>query len=235
MPANFKKLAMVAFFTGSTLGLQGCMLSSFGDFFKPTKTEQVEPEIVIGSASAKERQLLANQAKTTNSRYVVHDPWSYSNINVTGTYNWLPVEAKQPTQLRLAGKAPKTPVASEAVSHKEEVTVYFATNSSELTRGASEALKVVPKGVYAVIGHADSRGSKEYNQWLSNRRAQAVAQELKSLGHVVALVRANGEKEASNNPEQYASDRRVHVIKLTGAAQKSLEVKLANDGEKAKP
>ena len=60
--------------------------------------------------------------------------------------------------------------------------VTFATNSSdieprfyEVLNDVSDVLNQYPATYVDVIGHADSRGAADYNQRLSERRAQSVA------------------------------------------------------------
>lgn len=70
-----------------------------------------------------------------------------------------------------------------------------------------------------VVGHTDSKGSKEYNQRLSEKRAKSVARYLESSTVMKARVKADGMGEddpiASNDTrEGRAMNRRVE-IKLT--------------------
>jgi outer membrane protein OmpA-like peptidoglycan-associated protein len=75
-----------------------------------------------------------------------------------------------------------TPVASDFV-------VYFGFNRSDLTERAVARLEDVVAAVQAtdpsaisVVGHADTVGSVQYNQTLSEERARRVAQQLASRG-----------------------------------------------------
>jgi peptidoglycan-associated lipoprotein len=72
---------------------------------------------------------------------------------------------------------------------KELGTVYFALDSSQLNDAArpvlqknSEWLKRWPSTKIVVEGHADSRGTAEYNLALGERRAVAVREYLVNLG-----------------------------------------------------
>jgi outer membrane protein OmpA-like peptidoglycan-associated protein len=67
--------------------------------------------------------------------------------------------------------------------------VYFVYNSSYLNSKAKSTLEQLagfmeqnPNLVLKVTGHADSRGSDKYNQWLSERRAR----------HIVAFIQDQG-------------------------------------------
>jgi OOP family OmpA-OmpF porin len=67
-----------------------------------------------------------------------------------------------------------------------------------------------------IIGHTDSTGPADYNQGLSERRAQAVADYIISEGIDAAIIDVSGEGE--NNPiasndtaEGRAQNRRVDI------------------------
>lgn len=67
--------------------------------------------------------------------------------------------------------------------------VFFALNKSKLTAADVAVLKdqaawfkMYPQTSAMVEGHADPRGSREYNLALGNRRADAVKKELSKLG-----------------------------------------------------
>ena len=68
-------------------------------------------------------------------------------------------------------------------------TVYFAFDSSYLTDTAKSTLDKVaelmtanPEYFFVVEAHADARGTREYNQWLSERRAERTVEYLSGLG-----------------------------------------------------
>src|SRR5262245_10216503 len=67
--------------------------------------------------------------------------------------------------------------------------VFFETDSSELTQQAvgtlerqAQWLRTYPQYVFLIEGHADERGTREYNIALGARRAQAVRDYLASRG-----------------------------------------------------
>ncbi|WP_227369271.1 OmpA family protein [Halomonas sp. M20] len=102
-------------------------------------------------------------------------------------------------------------------------SVTFGFDSSELTSSARQALndasavmREYPETRITVAGHTDSSGAEDYNQRLSQRRAQAVGSYLTQGG--VANQRLNivgyGENQpiASNANEQgRAQNRRVEI------------------------
>lgn len=102
--------------------------------------------------------------------------------------------------------------------------ILFATDSATVSGGSYANLRTLasslvryPDTLVEVVGHTDSTGTAEYNQGLSERRAQAVAAVLRSEGvaanRVVAYGRGETQPVATNlTPEGRAANRRVEVI-----------------------
>ena len=124
---------------------------------------------------------------------------------------------------------------SGVVIHQVVISnVQFAFDSAELTPdfraaldAASDALKphrpLLRQGVAQlnVIGHTDSVGSAEYNQGLSERRAQAVADHLieqdpSRAAFVKAIGRGETEPLASNDTEEGRAQNRRVVLQVIG-------------------
>ncbi len=107
--------------------------------------------------------------------------------------------------------------------------VLFRSGSFELLPGARERLAKVsgivlayPSLHVAIEGHTDSVGSDDYNQQLSERRAQAVRDYFVQQGINSSNVEAHGygktEPIATNDtPEGRQQNRRVELI-LSGDA-----------------
>lgn len=118
----------------------------------------------------------------------------------------------------------------------EELTfgadVFFAFDEAVLTPTARETLddlagdieeRADASGAMQVVGHTDSVGEPDYNQTLSEQRAQAVADYLVGelgLGDVDLTVAGRGEAEpvapnetadGEDNPEGRARNRRVEL------------------------
>jgi peptidoglycan-associated lipoprotein len=102
--------------------------------------------------------------------------------------------------------------------------VFFAFDSSALSGMAQDTLRRqadwlnANPGVQAVIeGHADERGTREYNLALGDRRANAVRSFLIGLGVEPERVRtiSYGEERpvaAGSNPEAWAQNRRAQTL-----------------------
>ena len=127
-----------------------------------------------------------------------------------------------------AGTHPGVKVDAAGCEIVELKTVYFATNSAELderTRQkldeSAEILARHPNLAVEIGGHADSRGTDEYNMALSIRRAEAVRDYLaqKGIDADNLTVRGYGETRpiASNETLLGQSDnRRVELKALQG-------------------
>lgn len=102
-------------------------------------------------------------------------------------------------------------------------SITFALNSSDLNAqfynaldGVSMVLKEYEKTVVEVAGHTDSSGTDQYNQALSERRAQSVASYLGSHGvsskRLITVGAGESRPVASNDTEQgRAANRRVEL------------------------
>ncbi len=124
-----------------------------------------------------------------------------------------PLSVPQPLNIGL----PKTIVLDEAALH-------FADNRAEipeegqrlLAQWVDRIVKLSPQPRLRVVGHSDIRGSLAYNQRLSLKRAQAVANVLRSRGLEIAEGEVSGkgyrEPIASNQTEAgRARNRRVEI------------------------
>lgn len=112
----------------------------------------------------------------------------------------------------------------EAVIELEGVHFDFdkATLKPEAIAVLNQAAALLQKHervVVEVAGHTDSKGSEEYNQGLSERRANAVKDYLNSKGVRASRLTARGYGEsrpvASNDTDEgRAENRRVELIVL---------------------
>ncbi|MFW2542673.1 OmpA family protein [Primorskyibacter sp. 2E107] len=107
--------------------------------------------------------------------------------------------------------------------------ILFATDSASLRptlvsdlRDVGQSLLAYPNTTVQVIGHTDSDGDAAYNQNLSQRRAQSVANVLISEGvpgsRIAAIGRGEDQPVASNlTAEGKAQNRRVEIVILPNA------------------
>jgi OOP family OmpA-OmpF porin len=122
-------------------------------------------------------------------------------------------------------RPPLSPAARACQDSLERITsaghILFATDSATLDPASFDTLdrlavaaKACPDMRIAIQGHTDNEGSGEYNQRLSERRAQAVAAYLVKLGADKAQLEAVGfgfTRPAAPNdtPENMARNRRI--------------------------
>ncbi|MDX1499350.1 MAG: OmpA family protein [Woeseiaceae bacterium] len=108
--------------------------------------------------------------------------------------------------------------------------VTFATNSADISPAffdvlgsVAKVMKEFDKTVVEVAGHTDSTGSEQYNQALSERRANSVAQYLQARGIMSQRLITVGMGEMrpiadNGTPEGRQANRRVEItmVPLTG-------------------
>lgn len=118
---------------------------------------------------------------------------------------------------------PEPTATPEVITLDDQGQVLFAFDSAELTQGAQQRLQgLLPKlndpsvTSVKVIGFTDSVGSDSYNQRLSERRANGVAEYLISQGlapnKVTSQGRGESEPVADNDTDEGRSrNRRVEL------------------------
>lgn len=117
--------------------------------------------------------------------------------------------------------------SNEGVVLTFESDVLFPTNSSYLTEKAKVTMKNMvayinknyPQSSIKINGHTDSTGEKEYNQWLSEKRAVSVKGYAVSLGLADSRISTQGfgvsKPVASNSTSDgRQKNRRVEVVIL---------------------
>lgn len=115
-------------------------------------------------------------------------------------------------------------------------TTYFGTNDYNLDNNNKIVLdKIItysksnPNSIYEISGHADIRGSDEYNQELSEKRTNAVVDYLTSNGvgiENIILLRNFGEKRPFNvnlNEVAWSENRRVEIRVIDNVWDKLIE------------
>ncbi len=104
--------------------------------------------------------------------------------------------------------------------------VFFGFDSATLLPGAysdidnlARVLNQYPQTMIQVAGHTDTKGSEEYNQKLSERRAQAVANALIQQGVMASRITTKGYGESQPISSDDAMNRRVTVTIVPVQAQ----------------
>ncbi|EGR5448635.1 OmpA family protein, partial [Vibrio cholerae] len=95
-------------------------------------------------------------------------------------------------------------------------SVTFSDNFVQSLGEVASVLKAHPKARAVIVGHTDSTGTATYNQMLSERRAQAVLNQLVDLGLNPERLESRGEGESNpiadnNTAAGRAKNRRVEV------------------------
>ncbi len=119
---------------------------------------------------------------------------------------------------------PKPEPKKETRLFKEFRTGLFASDSVQLSQSSLadfdkiiESMAAFPQATLKVVGHTDATGSAEYNQQLSEKRAQAVADYIISNGVDASRVQAVGAgmdnpKASNKTAAGRTENRRVEVI-----------------------
>jgi len=123
-----------------------------------------------------------------------------------------------------------------------DVEVYFDYDSAALTPQAEPQLNNLGKALTsqdltgAVVmlgGHTDAKGTDDYNQGLSQRRAETVKKFLVDNYHIPAdtlISNGYGKRELKNAADPFAAEnRRVQIVNMANNAQAS-----ANDAAASK-
>jgi outer membrane protein OmpA-like peptidoglycan-associated protein len=111
------------------------------------------------------------------------------------------------------------------------VSVQFDYNSDRLGTAAIPAVEEIGKalaspklsnGAFMVAGHTDGKGSDEYNQQLSERRAESVKAYLVAhypipASNLIAVGYGKSKLKNVNDPLS-AENRRVQIVNMTAAA-----------------
>lgn len=107
---------------------------------------------------------------------------------------------------------------------RQEQTVYFAFDNAEIQpsyqemlMAHAEYLRQHPEMPVVIEGHADERGTPEYNIALGERRANAIARYLQAMGVPVSqmTIVSYGEEKPlvfGHSEGDYAKNRRVVLV-----------------------
>ncbi|MGH1542721.1 MAG: peptidoglycan-associated lipoprotein Pal [Arenicella sp.] len=165
--------------------------------------------VAAGCSSTKKEQVSGSVSDqdTSNTAAVSDNPWGDDN-NAWGTGYSI-------DQLRALG-FDRNPL--------EYDTVYFEYNSSNIDERsqiivAAHARNLAENAGNNVVleGHADERGTREYNLALGERRSQSVMESMQATGYgsnTVQVVSYGEERPVSleHNDESWQANRRVQIL-----------------------
>jgi outer membrane protein OmpA-like peptidoglycan-associated protein len=213
MVNRFLKVAVVA---AAVIAVAGC--ETVNPYTQETQTSKAAKGAGIGAAAGAVVGLLTKGDKLQNALIGA----GVGALAGGGVGYYMDVQEKQ-LRDRMAGTGVTVTRMGDNITLNMPSNITFALNSSDLNAqffnaldGVSMVLKEYDKTVIEVAGHTDSSGSDQYNQALSERRAQAVAGYLGSHGvktqRLITIGAGEGHPVASNDTEQgRAANRRVEL------------------------
>jgi len=213
MVNRFLKVAVVA---GAVFAVAGC--ETVNPYTQETQTSKAAKGAGIGAAAGAVVGLLTKGDKLQNALIGA----GVGALAGGGVGYYMDVQEKK-LRDRMAGTGVTVTRMGDNITLNMPSNITFALNSADLNQqffnaldGVSMVLKEYDKTVIEVAGHTDSSGSDQYNQALSERRAQAVAGYLGSHGvktqRLITIGAGEAHPVASNDTEQGRSqNRRVEL------------------------
>jgi len=213
MVNRFLKVAVIA---AAVIAFAGC--ETVNPYTHETQTSKAAKGAGIGAAAGAVVGLLTKGDKLQNALIGA----GVGALAGGGVGYYMDVQEAKLRQ-RLEGTGVSVTRMGDNITLNMPSNITFALNSADLNAqffsaldGVSMVLKEYDKTVIEVAGHTDSSGSDQYNQALSERRAQAVAGYLSSHGvktqRLMTIGAGEGHPVASNDTEQGRSaNRRVEL------------------------
>jgi len=213
MVHRFLKVAVVA---AALIAVAAC--ETVNPYTNETQTSKAAKGAGIGAAAGAVVGLLTKGDKLQNALIGA----GVGALAGGGVGYYMDVQEKK-LRDRLAGTGVSVTRMGDNITLNMPSNITFALNSADLNAqffnaldGVSMVLKEYDKTVVEVAGHTDSSGSDQYNQALSERRAQAVAGYLSSHAvktqRLITIGAGEAHPMASNDTEQGRSaNRRVEL------------------------
>jgi len=210
------RLLKVAVVAAAVIAVAGC--ETVNPYTQETQTSKAAKGAGIGAAAGAVVGLLTKGDKLQNALIGA----GVGALAGGGVGYYMDVQEKK-LRDRLAGTGVSVTRMGDNITLNMPSNITFALNSADLNQqffnaldGVSMVLKEYDKTVIEVAGHTDSSGSDQYNQALSERRAQAVAGYLGSHGvktqRLITIGAGEAHPVASNDTEQGRSqNRRVEL------------------------
>jgi len=210
------RLLKVAVTAAVLIGIAAC--TTVNPYTRETQTSKAAKGAGIGAAAGAVVGLLTKGDKLQNALIGA----GVGALAGGGVGYYMDVQEAKLRQ-RLEGTGVSVTRMGDNITLNMPSNITFALNSADLNGqffnaldGVSMVLKEYDKTVIEVAGHTDSSGSDQYNQALSERRAQAVAGYLSSHGvktqRLITIGAGEGHPVASNDSEQGRStNRRVEL------------------------
>lgn len=202
-----------------SLGLSGCQTSN------PYSGEQQTSKASIGAgigavAGAAVGAISGSNAKERRKRALIGA--GVGGLAGAGAGHYMD---RQEAQLReqLRGTGVSVTRNGDDITLNMPGNITFATDSAEVQsnfmgvlNSVALVLKEYPKTVIEVAGHTDSTGSANYNQLLSERRAESVANVLRNQGVdnrrlIVSGYGPNQPIASNSTPQGREQNRRVEL------------------------
>ena len=125
--------------------------------------------------------------------------------------------------IEVSSNRAESSTSTESKAVLANATVYFEFDSFNLSTRSIQALKSItalmqdnPEIEITIAGHADERGTREYNLALGQRRAESVADylKLKGISRSRLTIKSYGEEMpmvAGSNERSWARNRRAEI------------------------
>jgi outer membrane protein OmpA-like peptidoglycan-associated protein len=218
MESRLVKISSAKAALAAVVALSIAACTTINPYTQETQTSKVAKGAGIGAAAGAVVGLLTKGDKLENALIGA----GVGALAGGGVGYYMDVQEKK-LRDRMAGTGVTVTRNGDNITLNMPSSITFALNSADLNAqfysaldGVSMVLKEYDKTVIEVAGHTDSSGSDQYNQALSERRAQAVAGYLGSHGvkqqRLITVGAGEGHPVASNDNETgRAQNRRVEL------------------------